>query len=161
MFAKIREIIDVWSKRLAWLPPTLVRLAMGITMWTSGWPKLVNLDATITNFRDTFGLPIPHILAPLTAGVEFLGGVLLLLGLATRFASLALAFNFVVAIATVIWKDLGDKLNVFGVVETCYVLMFIWLAVAGPGPISLDRLLSRKLARPAVTSGPSSATAGR
>jgi putative oxidoreductase len=151
MFAKILEIIDVWSKRLGWLPPTLARLAMGITMLTAGWGKLTNLEATITNFRDAFGLPLPQILAPLTSGVEFVGGILLLIGLATRFASLALAFNFVIAIATVIWKDLGDKLNVFGVVETSYILLFIWIAVAGPGPLSLDYLITRKLARPATT----------
>lgn len=151
MFAKILEIIDVWSKRLGWLPPTLARVAMGITMLTAGWGKLTNLEATITNFRDAFGLPIPQILGPLTAGVEFVGGILLLIGLATRFASLALAFNFVIAIVTVIWKDLGDKLNVFGVVETCYILLFIWIAVAGPGPLSLDHLITRKISRPVTT----------
>ncbi len=151
MLAKIQEQMDVWSKRLSWLPPTLARLALGITFLTAGWGKLGALDAAITNFRDNFHMPIPEITAPFVSGVELVGGILVLAGLLTRFAAIALMINMLVAVFAYWWSEVADKLNLFGLAESGYIIMSAWLAVTGAGPLSLDRLLGKKLTRPAST----------
>ena len=35
-----------------------------------------------------------------------------------------------------------------GFEEFTYLVIFLWLVVGGPGPLSLDRLIARRLARP-------------
>jgi len=146
MLANIREKMDLWSKRLSWLPPTLARLAVGLTFLTAGWGKLNALDAAITNFRDTFGMPMPEILAPFVAGTEFICGILVLAGLFTRLAAIPLMITMLVAVFSYWWNEVADKLNLFGLAESGYIIMCAWLAVVGAGPLSLDRLLANKLA---------------
>lgn len=36
-------------------------------------------------------------------------------------------------------------LDLLGKVETLYVVLFVWIAVAGPGAVSLDALIARRL----------------
>ena len=59
----------------SWLPP----LVAWVFLW-SGWNKLHNLPQMIQNFTE-WGIPYPNILTPFVSGVEFFGGLLLLLGL--------------------------------------------------------------------------------
>jgi putative oxidoreductase len=69
-----------------------------------------------------------------------------LLGLGTRLACLPLAFTMVVAIATAKRGDLTGLTALVGLEEWSYIVFFVWLAVAGPGPLSLDRLIARRRA---------------
>ncbi len=150
MLAKIQEIIDIWSKRLAWAPPTLARMAMGIAFILTGWGKLHGLEQVTAYFTE-LGIPLPGIMAPFVASVEFVGGILLLIGLGTRVAALMLASTMVVALITAKWKNAESKLDLLGELEFAYLTIFVWLAVAGAGPLSVDRLFTRKLARAVVT----------
>ena len=109
-------------------------------MEESGWGKLGNLPLVTKNFVD-WHIPIPQILAPFVSGVEFVGGILLLLGLLTRFAGPALAITMVVAIKSALWDQVDSLGTLLGFDETAYLALFVWLGVAGPGPVSLDHLL--------------------
>jgi putative oxidoreductase len=73
--------------------------------------------------------------------VEFLGGIALILGLATRWASLLLAINMVGAIYFVHWKN-GFYSN-HGGYEFALSLLAACLALAlsGAGALAMDSLI--------------------
>ena len=127
---------------LSWLGPTLARLAVGVTFIATGWGKLHDL-AKVTDFFRELHIPAPGFNAALVANVEFFGGILLLIGLATRLAALPLAFSMVIAIITAKLPNAEGAIEVFGFEEVMYFVLFVWLAVNGPGPLSLDHLICR------------------
>jgi putative oxidoreductase len=79
-------LID-WPARVArplmWIAPLFARITVGWVFLWSGWGKLNNLPQITQNFVE-WGIPFPHLLTPLTSGIEFFGGLFLLLGLLTR-----------------------------------------------------------------------------
>lgn len=79
--------------------------------------------------------------------MELTGGLLLLLGLFTRFAAIPLAVVMVVAIATVLWPDVDSLDTLLGLSESAYLAVFLWLAAAGPDCASLDYWLQRRFGR--------------
>ena len=60
-----------------------VRLYWGWQFAKTGWGKLHNL-AKITEFFASLNIPFPAFNAHFCAGLEFVGGILLILGLGTR-----------------------------------------------------------------------------
>jgi len=133
-----------WSRAVAsgftWLAPLAVRVAVGVVFLGTGWTKLHNLPAITKNFA-ALGIPAPEILTPFVSGVEFVGGLLLLVGLLTRFAAVPLMVVMVVAIVSAKAGDIDSLETVLGFEEVSYFLMFAWLAIAGPGPVSLDHFI--------------------
>jgi len=129
--------------RADWLGPLALRLVFGYFWAETGWAKLHNLDGFTARFVD-WGIPLPAFSATLSAGVEFVGGVLLMLGLLTRLTAAAMAFNMVVAIAFVAIKNVGGIDEFVELDEVLYVLVFFWLLMAGPGKASLDVWLARR-----------------
>jgi putative oxidoreductase len=87
------------------------------------------------------------------ASTEFFGGILVLIGLGTRVAALPMAFTMVIAILTAKRGDLHGLTDLVGFEEWSYLVLLLWLAVAGAGPLSLDRLIAPRLARGAQGSG--------
>jgi putative oxidoreductase len=130
------------SAQFTWLPPLFARLVVGWVFLWSGWGKLNALDRITQNFVE-WGIPFPHIMTPFVSGVEFFGGLLLLLGLFTRIAAVPLVITMVVAILSAKLADVDSLETLLGFEEVAYMALFGWLAVAGPGPISLDWLLQR------------------
>lgn len=136
----------VFTRPLGWLPPLAVRLVVGwVFLWT-GWQKLHFLPRMTENFRE-WGIPAPEILTPFASGVEFVGGLLLLLGLGTRLVSIPMMIIMLVAIASAKWEDVDSLQTLLGFEETSYFVMFGYLGVAGPGPVSLDHLILRATRR--------------
>src|SRR5262249_30658785 len=99
-----RRVLAVLHK-LAWIGPLLVRLTLGIVFATTGWGKLHNLEQVIGYFA-SLGIPAPEIQARFVSGVEFIGGILLIIGLGTRIASAFLIGVMTVALLTAIVPDL-------------------------------------------------------
>lgn len=126
----------------AWAAPLLMRLVVGYVFMLTGWGKLNNLPQMIQNFTE-WGIPLPRILTPFVSGVECFGGVMLILGLFTRIPAVMLAVVMVVAIKAAKWDDIDLLETLLGFEEVTYFAAFVWLAIAGPGAISLDRLLLR------------------
>ncbi len=74
----------------------LVRLYWGWQFAQTGWGKMHDL-AKITNFFASLHIPFPGANAHFVSGLEFFGGLLLIAGLGSRFISLLLAGNMMVA----------------------------------------------------------------
>jgi putative oxidoreductase len=143
----MRKIIDWligWPERVArplqWIAPLFARITVGWVFLLSGWRKLHNLPAITENFV-SWGIPFPHILTPFTSGVEFFGGLFLLLGLFTRISAGALGVTMIVAIRSAKWDQVNSLESLLGLDEFEYLALFLWLAIAGAGAASLDRLL--------------------
>jgi len=67
--------------------------------------------------------------------------VFLLLGLMTRISAGALGITMIVAIRAAKWADVDSLETLLGFDEVSYFVMFAWLAIAGPGPVSVDHFI--------------------
>src|SRR4051794_27167278 len=130
------------ASHFAWAGPLVMRLVVGYVFMLTGWGKLNNLPQMIQNFTE-WGIPYPHILTPFVSGVEFFGGVFLMLGLFTRIPAAMLGFVMLVAIKSAKWDNVDSLETLLGFEEATYFAVFLWLAITGPGAISLDHLLLR------------------
>lgn len=144
--SRFRRFVLRISTTLRWVPPTVSRLTLGWIFLQSGWGKLNDLPKVIAFFTE-LGIPAPQIQAPLAAGTEFLCGALMLLGLVTRFASLPLVGTMLVAILTAKRGDVHELSDLFGFAEYLYIVLALWLAAYGPGPISVDALVAKRWER--------------
>lgn len=134
---------------LGWLAPVFARITVGWVFLLSGWGKLHNLPQVTENFIG-WGIPFPHFFTPLTSGIEFFGGLFLLLGLLTRISAGALGITMIVAIKAAKWGDVDSLETLLGFDEFEYLALFLWLAIAGPGFLSIDYWLLRRFGRPPV-----------
>jgi putative oxidoreductase len=141
----VQCLID-WPRRVAghltWLGPLFARITVGWVFLWSGWGKLHNLPQVTDNFIN-WGIPFPHFLTPLTSGIEFFGGLFLLLGLLTRISAGALGVTMIVAIRAAKWADVDSLETLLGFDEFEYLALFLWLAIAGAGAVSLDHWIER------------------
>jgi putative oxidoreductase len=143
---RLRERLHAVAQRLSFLGPTLARLTVGLVFIGTGWGKLHSLP-DVTEFFRSLHIPAPGLNARVAASTELFGGILVLVGLATRLASLPLMFTMVVAILTAKRADIDGLTTLVGLEEWSYLVFFVWLAVAGAGPVSLDRLIAPHLER--------------
>jgi putative oxidoreductase len=137
----------------AWLPPLVARVGVGWVFVQSGWGKLHDLQK-VTDFFTQLGIPAPAAQATFVSSIEFVCGSLVLVGLLTRFAALPLIGTMVVALLTALRDQIDSLGSLFGLAECLYIIVFLWLAGGGAGPISLDALLARISVRrdaPAMT----------
>src|SRR3984893_19111063 len=95
------------ASHFSWAGPLLMRLIVGYTFMLTGWGKLTNLAQVTENFVG-WGIPFPKILTPFVSGVEFFGGVMLMLGLFTRIPAAMLAVVMLVAIKSAKWGDVDS-----------------------------------------------------
>jgi len=147
LITRTLDFLISWPERVAshfpWAGPLLARIVVGYVFMLSGWSKLNNLPQMIENFI-SWGIPYPHILTPFVSGVEFFGGICLMLGFLTRIAGGMLAGTMVVAVISAKLMDIDSLETLLGFEEVSYFALFFWLAVAGPGKASLDYLIHRK-----------------
>ena len=117
----------------------IARLVVGALMLTHGIPKLQNLISGNIQFADPLGIGTTASLA-LTVFAEAFCSVLLILGLATRLASVPLIINMLVAIFYALsTQPLAKKeLAIF------YLIFYIGFLILGGGKYSLDSLINGK-----------------
>lgn len=118
----------------------ILRVALGAVFIAHGADKLTDLAATEASF-DGLGIPVAGLMAPFVALVEVAGGALLVLGLLTPLAGVALAGNMLVAGLTA--HGDGAFFAADGGFEFVLVLGAAALALAatGAGRLSLDARL--------------------
>ena len=145
----VRWLID-WPERVArhltWLAPLFARITVGWVFLWSGWGKLNNLPQVTENFIG-WGIPLPHILTPFVSGVEFIGGLFLLVGLFSRISAGALGITMIVAIRSAKWADVDSVETLLGFDEFEYLALFLWIAIAGAGKVSVDYWLQHRFGR--------------
>jgi len=124
-------------EKFSWVGPLLARITVGVVFAQAGWGKLNNLPQ-VTSFFAELGIPVPGIQAPFVSGLEFVGGLMVLVGFLTRWISIPLAFTMVVAIATAKRADIHGITDLLGLSEFAYFAIFVWLVFAGAGKISVD-----------------------
>jgi len=142
MVASVKSFLSQLSSaadRASWLGPLFARLTLAAVFIPTGWGKLQNLEK-ITAFFTELHIPAPHVNAVVASSTEFLGGLLLLIGLGARLVSLPLAFTMLVAIFTAKRAEIDGITTLLGFTEFTYLAMLVWLALVGPGSASLDRL---------------------
>jgi putative oxidoreductase len=139
-------------KRWEWVPLLLMRLFIGYFFTETGWGKIHNLDGMTHRFME-WGIPFPAFNAALSGYTEFLGGLLVMLGLLTRFVSLPLAFNMLVAIVSVKMKSVTDLSGFVELDEPLYGLVFFWMFFSGAGLASVDELIGRWWAKRSARAG--------
>lgn len=88
-----------YAKQYSGYAALFLRLAIGIIFIAHGWQKFSFGIPAIAGFFESIGLP--GFMAGLVASVELAGGILLILGLFTRYAALLLSAVMVVAIVKV------------------------------------------------------------
>jgi putative oxidoreductase len=133
----VRRALDAVSYTWLALP---LRFAVATIFWNSAMTKLANWEATLTLFSDEYRLPLipPEIAAYLTTSVEVSTPVLLVLGLLTRpAASVLLGMTAVIEIFVYpqAWPT-----------HIQWAAMLLVLLCRGPGTLSLDYLILRRLA---------------
>jgi putative oxidoreductase len=123
-----------------------VRVFWGWQFIVAGRAKL----ADIPTFADRFagwGVPAPHFTVHFIALLEVGGGILLILGLASRLISLPLVINMIMALVIAdrealkaIFSD-GDKF--INAAPSTFLIASLIILVFGPGLFSLDTLIAK------------------
>jgi putative oxidoreductase len=128
------------ARKLDWLGPLVARVTLGVLFMSTGWGKVHNL-AKVTAYFDELGIPFAGFQAPMVSFIELIGGALLVIGLASRLSAIPLMGSMAVAILTAQRENVHGLPDLFGLVEWTYFALLLWVAIAGPGKISLDHLL--------------------
>jgi putative oxidoreductase len=143
-------------------PPAtlLVRLMVGAVFFFEGVQKFLDPDALGAGRFEKVGIPAPQLTAPFVGGVEILCGALIVVGLVTRWAAIALLINISVAILSTkipillghgYWTFKLAKLPRYGFLNMMHEartdfsmwLGLVFLLIVGAGRWSLDARLSR------------------
>ena len=132
----------------------IVRVVTGVIMLAHGAQKLFQFGiAGITQGFAGMGVPMPSIVAPLVAVLEFGGGIALILGVLTRLVSLGLAIEMIGALFIVHFANGFFLPNGY---EFVLILLAATtaLVIAGAGAFSIDQAIaSRRHRGPAGTTG--------
>lgn len=126
----------------------VTRVLLGVILIAHGWQKAVTMgvDATAAGFTQ-MGVPMPEVSAAIATAVELGGGTLLVLGLLTPLAGLAVAANLAGAFYFV---HMGNGVFVSDggwELVAALGLAGVVFALVGPGRISVDALIGRRRAR--------------
>src|SRR5215470_7953260 len=140
----------------------LLRVMAGGVFFWEGILKFVFVNQGVGRFTK-LGMPLPIFTAHFVGGLEIVGGILLLLGLATRLIAIPFMVEMVVAIlstkislflgrsplplppappTTGLWAVLHEVRS-----EWAQLLVCAFLFAAGAGPASMDALLARTVFR--------------
>ncbi len=141
----------------------VLRVVVGFLIAAHGYQKLTTVGPAGfgRGTLDSLGVPAPVLAGYVVIFVELVGGVLLILGLLTRLAALALTINLTVAILLVKVKvGLIAQMAAGAELDLAYIAAFVALLLMGPGALSLDRLigLDRGHSHGRRSGGPATAT---
>lgn len=123
----------------------LVRIGLGIIFIAHGMAKLDMGLANVAGFFSSLGLP--GFLAYIVTYLEILGGIALIIGLGTRYVSIA----FILLMAGAIFKVklanglLGSETGAGYELDLALLLLSLYLAVEGAGKLSVDHWIRTRL----------------
>ena len=124
-----------------------IRLYWGWQFMVTGLGKLRNQEKVV-EFFTSLNIPLPALNAHFVSGLEFFGGILLLLGLFTRPVALLLTGSMFVAYWTADHDALlaifSDSEKFYSATPYPFLFAIVVLLVFGAGAISLDALIARR-----------------
>jgi putative oxidoreductase len=124
----------------------VVRLYWGWHFVVFGWGKIAQLDKAAALFQ-SLNIPLPRLSAMVTGSSECICGLLLILGLFSRFATLVLIWIMCVAYATAMSESLhsifSDPNKFVTAIPFLFLLASLIVFAFGPGRISIDALVGR------------------
>jgi putative oxidoreductase len=134
-----------------------LRLIVGFGFMTHGIAKWSRGPANFGRLLQQIGVPMPGVTAWAVTLLEVFGGLALLVGAFVTIASVPLICSMLVAMFTVQLRYGFSSVNTIGLTSTgplfgppgyeinlLYIASLIALALLGPGPLSLDRWLTRQ-----------------
>ncbi|HTT62885.1 MAG TPA: DoxX family protein [Bryobacteraceae bacterium] len=126
----------------------VVRVYWGFQMMQTGWGKLHSL-ARVTGYFTSLGVPLPGFNAPFISALEFVGGVLIMLGLGSRLIALLLTGDMIVAYIAgdreALLSVFSDPDKFYAAAPYTFLVAFLIVLIFGPGRASLDALLAKRL----------------
>jgi putative oxidoreductase len=144
MLSKINALLAKAGRILQCPLLLVIRLYWGWQFFVTGKAHLTYLDKTAGYFA-SLNIPMPRLNAILVGSTECVGGLLLLAGLFSRFATLALIFDMCVALwvaerpaVLAIFRD-PDKF--LGTDPFLFLYASALVFAFGPGKIALDTLV--------------------
>jgi putative oxidoreductase len=124
-----------WLTSLQPFGALLMRLALGASMAVHGYGKVVPHGALNHYVHYIATLGIPAWLGYVSAYTEFVGGILLIIGLLTRFAAALVAINLLVAF---VFVGIHQGFGIYNYILALAALG-IMLTFYGAGSLALDR----------------------
>ena len=117
-----------------------MRIAVGAVFFNSGLLKFRSWEFAVKLFEDEYKVPLldPAWAARLATFNELTFPILLFLGLATRLATLPL-LGMIAVIQTFVYPQAWTE-------HLLWAAILLFLLTRGPGPLSLDHLIERRLA---------------
>ena len=159
-----RGVYQAEIRYLSYLQPVLLlalRVYFGYGFMKAGLGKLEDVPATAVFFTD-WGVPLPTLSVYLAGTTEVVGGLLLLLGAASRVVTIPLIGTMLVALASAHREVLDGLLsnpNLFVKAPPFpYLLTALLVLLFGPGRISIDGLIKLWLDRKRTAPGADGAT---
>ena len=123
-----------------------VRVYWGWQLAQSGWGKLHNIDK-VTEFFTSLGLPAPGMTAHFIASLELGGGILLILGLASRLSGLVLTIKmimaYIIADHDALMSIFSDPDKFYAVAPYTFLVASLVILIFGPGLFSVDAAIAR------------------
>src|SRR5215470_8076434 len=123
----------------------LIRLLVGAVFLSEGIQKFLFPAALGVGRFTKIGIPAPGVMAPFVGVVEIVCGLLLIVGLFTRLATIPLLIDILVAIATTkipmlltdgFWKMAHEART-----DYAMLLGLVFLLLVGAGPLAIDSRL--------------------
>ena len=125
-----------------------VRLYWGWQLMQTGWGKLSDINKVVGFFTD-LGIPAPALNAWFVSGLEFGGGLLLILGLGSRLIALPLAIDMLVAYVAAdreaLFSIISNPDKFTGAAPYTFLFASLIVLILGPGKASLDALLTGRV----------------
>lgn len=120
----------------------LFRLFMGARIFLGVWDNVVSSEkmAEFAKFLDGYGVPYPTLSAPLSVYAQMICGLLIILGIQTRFVAFLMVINFLVAFFVVDRHlSLEEMTPALAMLFGSFLLIF-----EDAGRFSLDAVFDRK-----------------
>jgi putative oxidoreductase len=120
---------------------TIVRFSTGLIFVVHGAQKFAGGLGGVTAFFAKIGIPAPGVMGPFVAILEIVGGVLLIVGLATRWISLLFVIEMLV---TTLWVQIPTRGWNASDLDRALLASSLLLVLAGSGKASLDAIWLEK-----------------
>ena len=136
---RVQHTIAILNRLPLSILQLIFRVAIAEVFWSSGLTKIASWDTTVALFRNEYMVPIlpPEIASVMSATFELSCSVLIVVGLATRLATLPLlGMTFVIEVF--VYPE-------FWAMHLMWATILLFLLTKGPGAFSLDHYAGRIL----------------